>query len=168
MFCWVLNKCLIPETSPILHWLDENLWGNLVEILQERSNQPHGWRRLWTFKVELYLLFNYGESQAIAVIFWVILSIASYFKSSRWNSGTWFYEGKRFFVRFYKYLFYCCSSKFLSKDISLLLWLSYHIRSSFKWRVTVMFLKRSGNCDVTNTVTIFLWRCKIISNNDFW
>ena len=110
MFCWVLNKCLIPETSPILHWLDENLWGNLVEILQERSNQPHGWRRLWTFKVELYLLFNYGESQAIAVIFWVILSIASYFKSSRWNSGTWFYEGKRFFVRFYKYLFYCCSS----------------------------------------------------------
>ena len=40
--------------------------------------------------------------------------------------------------------------------------------SSFKYRVAVsrqlMFLESYGNCDVTNTVTLILWRHKTISN----
>ena len=43
--------------------------------------------------------------------------------------------------------------------------------SSFKWRVTVsgelMFLESYGNCDVTNTVTLLLWRHKTIFHYDF-
>ena len=44
--------------------------------------------------------------------------------------------------------------------------------SSFKWRVTVsgelMFLESCGNCDVTNIVTLPLWRHKTIFYYDFW
>ena len=44
--------------------------------------------------------------------------------------------------------------------------------SSFKGSVTVkgklMFLESYGNCDVKNTVTLLLWRYKIISYYDFW
>ena len=43
--------------------------------------------------------------------------------------------------------------------------------SSFKWRVLMsgelMFLESDGNCVVTNTVTLLLWRHKTISHYDF-
>ena len=45
-------------------------------------------------------------------------------------------------------------------------------KSSFKWRVTVsgelMFLENYGNCDITNTVALLLWRHQAISHYNFW
>ena len=45
-------------------------------------------------------------------------------------------------------------------------------KSSFKWGVIVsgelMFLENSGNCDITNTVALLLWRHQTISHYNFW
>ena len=45
-------------------------------------------------------------------------------------------------------------------------------KSSFKWGVIVsgelMFLENYGNCDITNTVALLLWRHQTISHYNFW
>ena len=50
--------------------------------------------------------------------------------------------------------------------------MNYLGKSSFKWRITVsvelIFLESYGYYDVTNTVTLLLWRHKTISYYDFW
>ena len=56
-------------------------------------------------------------------------------------------------------------------DFSIFVEKTSSIMSSFKWRVTVseelMFLESYGNCDVTNAVTLLLWRHKTIFHYDF-
>ena len=140
-----------------------------VSPLVRRNKQKERARREMHFmvlnQVKCYERFNHKKN-----FINVLISV---------QFNLWPSDHHKFILKFFKLIvfnsafiipqvrFFCCLYRILkynSKISCLLITIRYlmhlHVKSSFKWRVTLsgelMFLESYGDCDVTNTVTFLL------------